>query len=410
MRRALTRLRAVVGIAVRQLRYDRGRTLLAVVGICLAVLSMTLLGSVGLGVVETGEQKFDASGRDLWITGGPVRLAPGTVGGFENTVYDAHGVADEITRREDVNTAVPLSFQTVYVSPNGSSFDTLVGTGAPARGGSVQITRGEPFSTRDVHYAGGSYDGPMTHEVVVSPQTAELYDLEVNDTLYVGGSIGSAREHEFRVVGVSPTFSRFLGTPTVVLHLSELQEVTGTTGMDEATMLTVDVAEDASVQAVEADLQQQYPEYDVRTNREQLQATLERQAVLIAAGASIVGLAAVAGVALTTNLLLSLVYQQRRRFAALRAQGASTSTLVGIVGTQSVLLGVAGGVLGVALTVPSVRALNLVAASLVGFEEVVSIQPRILAVGVVVALAIGLVGALVAGWRVSRLSPLEQLS
>jgi putative ABC transport system permease protein len=250
----------------------------------------------------------------------------------------------------------------------------------------------------------------MTHEVVVSPQTAELYDLEVNDTLYVGGSIGSAREHEFRVVGVSPTFSRFLGTPTVVLHLSELQEVTGTTGMDEATMLTVDVAEDASVQAVEADLQQQYPEYDVRTNREQLQATLERQAVLIAAGASIVGLAAVAGVALTTNLLLSLVYQQRRRFAALRAQGASTSTLVGIVGTQSVLLGVAGGVLGVALTVPSVRALNLVAASLVGFEEVVSIQPRILAVGVVVALAIGLVGALVAGWRVSRLSPLEQLS
>jgi putative ABC transport system permease protein len=405
----LTKLRAVVGIALQQMRHDRGRTLLAILGICLAVLSMTVLGSVGLGVVETGQEKFDASGRDLWITGGPVKLAPGTVGGFENTVYDSHAISENISKREDVRTAVPLAFQTVYVSADGEEFDTLVGTGAPARGASVQITEGQPFSSTDVHYAGGSYDGPMTHEVVISPQTADLYDVGVNDTLYIGGSIGSARQNEFRVVGISPTFSQFLGTPTVVLHLSELQELTGATGTDRATMITVDVTDDASVATVEAELQAAYPEYDVRTNREQLQATLQRQAVLIAAGSSLVLLAAIAGIALTTNLLLSLVYQQRRTLAALRAQGAATSTLVGVVATQSMLLGVVGGLTGAALTVPSVYLLNVVAEALVGFEDVVSVQPRILALGVVVALAIGIVGAMAAGWRVARLSPLEQL-
>ena len=406
----LSKLRAVIGIAIQQLRHDRGRTILAVLGICLAVLSMTLLGSVGLGVVETGQEKFDASGRDLWITGGAVQLAPGAGGGFENTLYDAHTVSAEVEQRDAVKTAVPMAFQTVYVSPNGSNFDTLIGTGAPARGGSVQITRGKAFSSRDVHYADGTYNGTMTHEVVISPQTAELYNVGVNDTLYIGGTIGSARDNEFRVVGISPTFSQFLGTPTVILHLSELQEITGTTANDKATMITVDIQDSASIATVESDIQAAYPEYQVRTNREQLQATLERQAVLLAAGGSLVILAAIAGIALTTNLLLSLVYQQRRTLAALRAQGAAASTLVGVVGTQALLLGVGGGVLGALLTVPAIRVLNIVAEAVVGFENVVSIQPWILLGGIVVALIIGIIGALTAGWRVSRLSPLEQLS
>ncbi|RLM84003.1 ABC transporter permease [Halobellus sp. Atlit-38R] len=406
----LSKLRAVIGIAIQQLRHDRGRTILAVLGICLAVLSMTLLGSVGLGVVETGQEKFDASGRDLWITGGAVQLAPGAGGGFENTLYDAHNVSSEVEQRDAVQTAVPMAFQTVYVSPNGSDFDTLIGTGAPARGGSVQITRGNGFSSRDIHYADGTYNGTMTHEVVISPQTAELYNVGVNDTLYIGGTIGNARNNEFRVVGISPTFSQFLGTPTVIVHLSELQEITGTTANDKATMITIDVQDSASIAAVESDIQSAYPEYQVRTNREQLQATLERQAVLLAAGGSLVILAAIAGIALTTNLLLSLVYQQRRTLAALRAQGAAASTLVGVVGTQALLLGVGGGVLGAVLTVPAIRVLNIVAEAVVGFENVVSIQPWILLGGIVIALLIGIIGALTAGWRVSRLSPLEQLS
>nr|WP_238994001.1 ABC transporter permease [Halobellus captivus] len=370
---------------------------------------MTLLGSVGLGVIETGEEKFDQSGRDLWITGGPVQLAPGSVGGFENTVYDAHQISAEIGQRDDVTTAVPLAFQTVYVSPNGSEFDTLIGTGAPARGGSVRITQGESFSSQDQHYAGGSYDGPMSHEVVISPQTAERYDVGVNDTLYLGGSIGSAQNNEFRIVGISPTFSQFLGTPTVVLHLSELQTITGQTANDRATMITVDVDDDADLSQVEAEIQAAYPEYDVRTNREQLQATLERQAVLLAAGGSLVVFAALAGITLTTNLLLSLVYQQRRILAALRAQGAAASTLVGVVGTQAILLSFVGGILGAAVTVPAIRVLNIVAETIVGFENVVSVQPWILLSGIVCAFLIGIGGAFVAGWRVSRVSPLEQL-
>ncbi len=409
LRTTLVRLRTVIGVALAGLRHDRTRSVLAVFGIALAVVATATLAGTGYGVIATGEERFESADRDLWITGGPVQFAPGTVGGVENSLYGAHEVSAEIERRDDVQTAVPMSFQTVYVGQNDSEFETLVGVGAPARGGSVRITEGEQFSQRDVHYANGTYDGPMTHEVVIDERTASLLNVSVGDTLHIGGTIADARQHEFTVVGISPTFSRFLGTPTVVVQLSELQEITGTTGTDSASLITVALADGADPETVSAELEREYPEYEIRTNREQLQATLERQAVVLASGASLVGLAVIAGIALTINLLLGLVYQQRRELAALQALGAAPSTLIGFTVVQAIVLGLLGGVLGVGLTVPLATLLNQVATALVGFENVVRTPTFVLQGGFAIALVMSVLGAAVAGWRVSRLSPADEL-
>ncbi|SFK64856.1 putative ABC transport system permease protein [Halogranum rubrum] len=407
----LSRLRAIVAIAFAQLRHDRTQTILAILGITLAVLASTLLASVGVGVVQTGQEKFDASGRDLWVTGGPVRLNPSSVGGFENTVVDSHRVADEIQAREDVKQASPLSFQTVYVSTNTSEFETIVGTGIPQHGrGAVSIEQGTGFVQGDVHYAGGNYSGPMTHELVIDPRVADRFDVGVGDTLYVGGTLSSARQNEFTIVGVSSTFSQFLGAPTVIMHLSELQEITGTTGSDRATLITIDLHATANPTAVKAELEQQYPGYEIRTNREQLQATLQQQAVVIASGTSLVLLAVLAGLALTVNMSLSIVYHQRRELAALKAAGSKTSTLVGITVVQSLFYGTIAGVLGAGLTYPLVKALNYIALSVVGFENLVQVSIPILGGGAMIGIGMSLAGALTASWRLARLSPLKQLA
>ena len=407
--RVISRLRAIVGIALSQLQHNRMRTLLAVIGVALAVLSVTLLGGVGLGVVETGEEQFDASGRDLWVTGGPVQISPGTVGSFENTLVDAHSVAESIEEREDVRIAVPMAFQTVYVSTNGDDWETLVGVGAPARGPSVQITNGTEFKHQDVHYANGTYSGPMTHEVIIDTRTAKLLDVSVGDSIYVGGTISSARANQFEIVGVSPTFSRFLGTASVTVHLSELQEVTGTTATDRASLITVSVADGTSPAAVATEIESSHPSYDVRTNREQLTATLERQAVLLASGGSLVVVGVLAGITLTANLMVSVVYQQRREFAALKALGSRTSTLIGVVVVQAFVLGTLGGVVGVAATLPLVELLNVVANAIVGFEDVVRTPQWLLGAGVAIAIPISLVGSGLAGWQIASLSPEDGL-
>jgi len=94
----MSRLRTYAGlvwIALRQLRSDRMRTVLAVIGVTLAVLSVTLLTGVGAGVISTGNQMFDDSGRDLWVSGGPIEVAPGSVGGFQNPIPNSPAAGTE---------------------------------------------------------------------------------------------------------------------------------------------------------------------------------------------------------------------------------------------------------------------------------------------------------------------------
>lgn len=404
------KLRASVGIALRQLRHYPVRTLLVVFAIALAVLSATLLASVGIGVLETGEQRFAAANQDLWVTGGPIRFAPGTVGGFENTILDAHRDSTAMAAHEDVAIAAPMAFQTVYVGTDPTNLETVIGVGVPNIGAErLQLQAGSGFTQGDVHYADGNYTGPMTHEVIIDRRTASLFDVSVGETLYIGGTIANARQHEFTVVGVSTTFTRLLGAPSVVVHLSELQELTGTTRTDRASIIVITLEAGADAEAVKADLERQFPAYEVRTNEEQLAAVLRNRGLVIASAVALVVLAVVAGVVLTATVLTQLVYHQRTELAALKAAGVSAGTLVGVTAWQAVVLSVIGGAVGVAATPPLAAGLNALARRTVGIGSLVRTPDWVLLMGVGIAFGIGVGGAVAAGWLVVRISPLEQL-
>ncbi|MFC6939444.1 ABC transporter permease [Salinirubellus sp. GCM10025818] len=405
----LERLRGAVGVGLSGLRYRRGRAALAVAGVALAVLLVVLLAGLGYGLTTTGGQAIDWLDRDLWATAGPVAFAPGAVGGVENPVEDAHAVAAEMEGVEGVAEVQALAFQAVYVSPDGANFDTVVGVGGTGSGDTIVVQRGRSFSSGDVHYANGTYEGPMTHEVIVGPRLAERYGLEPGDTLHVGGTLAAARENEFEVVGVSNTFSRFLGTPTVALHLSELQEVSGGTGNDRAAILAVSLTEGADPAVVERRIERAFPRFSVRTNDEQVGAVIGDQGPVLAAAATLVALAVVAGVALVTNVLALLVAQQRERFAALKAAGVSGRLLAVAVLSQGLVVGLLGGALGLALAIPATTLLNRVVADLAGFSDLVATPSWLLAGALVLAAVVGIGGSTVAGWRVSRISPLAHL-
>jgi putative ABC transport system permease protein len=390
---------AIASVALSQLRHERGRTLLAVLGVVLAVLATTLLAGTGIGVVETGQEKFDQAGRDLWIVGGPVEFAPGQLGGVRGGLTDAHELQRDLNGRESVGFAAPLLFRTVYVSPNGSDFDTVAGVGVASSNG-IGVSGGEAWS-RDTHYAGGSYDGNYTREVVVDRRVAHRYNLSVGDRLYVGGTVAGARDTPYTVVGYSSTTSQFLGVPTVAVPLSELQEMTGSSGTDPATIVTIRLAEGANVEEVERAIQADYPQYDVRTNREQLQATIERQAVVLAGGVSLVVLAVIAGLALTLNVQLSSITRRRRAYATLVAVGCSWGFVRRIVLLQALVVGIVGAIVGVALTLPLAAAVDAVATAVTGFEGVVQVPVELAAVGAGVAVITSVVSGLVAGRRAS---------
>lgn len=403
------KLPAAFGIAVAQLRHRWVRALLGVVGVGVAVLATVLLLSLGVSVLDVGDAGFSRIGGDLWVTGGGVGFAPGAVGGVEPGLLGAHDLAGDVERHQGVEEARALGFQAVYVGTEPGEYETLVGAGITGDGDVFDTTEGRSFRTADSHYANGSYDGQMTGEVLVDRRAAAQLGVGVGDTLHVGGTIDAADAHEFEVVGISNDVARYIGAPTVMLQLGELQRVSSQTRSDPAAAIVVAVEDDDDVATVQRELQADLDGYHVRTNDEQFRAVLQRQSTTIASGLTVVVLAIAGGVALVSNVLGLFVYQQRRQLAALRAIGVSTGLLLRVVLLQGVAIAAAGAALGLAATLPAVRGVNRAVQIVVGFEDIIAAPTWALGVGGGLALSMGIGGAVVAGWLVARVEPMEHL-
>jgi putative ABC transport system permease protein len=384
------------------LRSERARAALAVSGIAVAVVLVTLMTGLGYGMTQAGTDALTYIDQDLWATAGPLQLAPGTVGGIQNSLLDAHETQREIESRPEVASAEAMAFQSVYVSATTDNFTTVVGVGVTGNGSGVKLNA---FERGDRHYANGSYDGPMTNAVILSRRTADRLGVSTGETVYVGGTLASARRNAFTVVGVNQRFATFLGAPTAVLHLSELQTITGRTGSDRASMIGIRVRDGAAPAAVADDIERAHPTLRVRTQQQQFRAVFENQGAILASAATLVILALVVGIGLVANTLGLVVYQQRRELAALRAVGVRTRTLVGVVGAQGLVLSVLGATLGLAATPVAAAGINRIVERLVGFAALIKLPLWVFGVGTAVALAIGLVGASLAGVRLAGTKP-----
>lgn len=411
-----TRIRAIGSIAVAQLWHHRRRAVLGIAGIAVAVLLITVVAGLGVAVLERGQSALDGVNRDLWMSPA-VEFAPGAVGGVENNLLDAHDTAERVQSREDVRRAQAVSFQSVYVAeptptgepPADDAFTLIAGMGVTGTSAPIPVERGTKFNTSDIHYNNGSYDGPKTNEVIIDERAADQFGVSVGDTIHVGGTIENARSSEFTVVGVSSGISSLVGAPTVILHLSELQALTGTTGSDAASMITITLRGGVDPQQAAAELEREFPGQSVRTNSQQLDRILRGQTAVIVGTAAIVILAVVVGMALAINISALMVYGQRSEIAALKAGGMSTRVLLGTTGTQGVLIGLLGGGVGLAGTPVCAVILNDVVARLTGVDSLIVIRPVFLSFGLLVAVAMGTAGAAVAGFLIARISPLNHL-
>jgi len=403
------RLGGAIKLAVAQLRYYRVRTILCAIGVAVAVLATITLIALGTSVLEAGPTALESIGGEVWVTPTSLSFAPGAVGGLDTTLENTHERTSAIEQRENVAAARGLHFQTVYVGTQQGDYQTLVGTGITGDGRPFDIDAGETFSSGDIHYANGSYDGPRTNEVLIDPQTANQLGVSVGDKIHVGGTIVAADENTFTVVGITDDISGYIGSPTVLLHLAELQAVTASTRTDPGSAIVVAIEDDVTSEAVRDSLTETYPELTVRTTDEQFAAVLGDQAGVIAGASAILLFAVTGGIAVVANVFGMLVFQQRRQLAALQATGVTGRTLLTGVVIQGANVGLLGGLLATTLAVPTVISVNWIVESATGFENLITLPGWAIGSGLALAVGVGTMGALIAGWLVLRVPTLENL-
>jgi len=106
------------------------------------------------------------------------------------------------------------------------------------------------------------------------------------------------------------------------------------------------------------------------------------------------------------NLNVSRIMERASEIGVRKAFGASSRTLVGQFVVENVLLTLVGGLVGLALSVLALQAVN--ASGLIQYAQL-SLNPRIFIYGLGLALFFGVFSGVYPAWRMSRLHPVEAL-
>jgi len=120
-------------------------------------------------------------------------------------------------------------------------------------------------------------------------------------------------------------------------------------------------------------------------------------------------LAAVVGGLAVINTMIMSVSERTREIGVKKAIGATDLDIIKEYLVEAAVIGVLGGVLGLALGTGMARLLNLSAAQSLGGTEIFTVTPRLAMVAFLFAVGLGSLGGLYPAWRAARLDPVEAL-
>ncbi|ADE02653.1 FtsX-like permease family protein [Haloferax volcanii] len=404
------RLFGVVGLAGRRV-LGRLRTtsskqvLLSVIGVALAVTLMTTVSGIALGL--GAENAIQSEGVDYWVVPEASTASSVAVSVGSPQLGDTHAITDRLARDERVDYATPVQTQLVTLAPEDGSTDEYVlaaGIIPPEEPTSVVGVSTEALTPGDPHYANGSYDGPRTGELVLNDAAAELLGVSAGDE--VTASVGGSRA-EFTVADVHEgSLSSGVGpVPVALVHLSELQTMTGSTEGDLADQLLVST--DSA--GVRSDIEALYPRTSVVTQTGLAVRGASTSSLPLAMAAVSLVVAVLVGVLFVATMMGLEVNADRRNLAVLSAMGYRTSSQMLLVVAETVVVATVGGVVGVVAGIGGIYLTNAITRELLGVQ-VALFDPVLVGYSVAVAALIGLVSSIYPAWLTWRTPTLEAMS
>jgi len=428
-----------VRYALDAVRRRPGRSAMTSLGIGLAVGLVVLLLAISAGVQNSATTLATESGVDLVATSANTTILSGEF----PPIQDAHSLAARMSAVDpNIATASPwlvsdlvLGNASLWAAANNSS----VPSGwSPTESGTVgwipsdntdiqtpDLYNGTGFTVAgDPHYANGTYAGPETHEIVVDQGLATVLHLRVGERVWLGAAQPPstsalrgwyANATGFRVVGISGPFWLIPSALLAFVYLSELQEIVGgaSASTDYASIVLIHLTDPTTATTDQSRLAAAFPTLTVFTLTDILGAIQHVVNLYRTFGALIGVIGLVVAALFATTVLQMSVDDRSRELAVLRAVGHSRGSVGSLVVQEALLLSTFGLVVGLPIAYLTGYGINLYLERLLpglpASFSFVSFDPAVLADGLLLVLAVGLLAAILPAARAMQLPVAEEL-
>ncbi|WP_233559322.1 MULTISPECIES: FtsX-like permease family protein [unclassified Halorubrum] len=380
-------LAGICGLGVRRvvgrLRTGaRGRTLVSITGVALAVALLVVVTSLSAGLA--GGATVQSEDIDYWIV--PDESGAGSVplNAEGAQLSEVHRITAQLRADSRINYVTPVAITPIQLrhpATNEQTYVLVLGV-IPESGRHVAGLNTTPLADSYVHYDNGSYAGPWTGQMVISPAVATELNVTQRDELALGGSTRTGTVSHVTDTNLDAGVGE---VPAIVMPLAELQTLTGQASSDTADQILVSTT-DPSVQSLLTDI---YPGTSVvsrvglagaETSTTNLPLAMALAATVVAGGIGVAFVATMMGLELTAS---------RQEIAILGAVGFSTRARVLVVITETVTVAILGGLLGVALGSVGIVGLNAAIAEFVGVTTLATLTPGIILYALAAAVAVG---------------------
>jgi putative ABC transport system permease protein len=395
-------------LAFRNLNERRARSVLTIIGIILAIMTIFVLASLSLGLSEVVDEQFEELGGDKFFIQPRGQLgAPGTGGAVELTVADAEVV--EKVPGIKVMTYYPIGNAKVefdntirYVNSfggplnNNEQIDLLFSLGIP-----------DPIEGRLLK------DGDKGKVLVGFRYTREEFfgkKIKTGNTILVN-------DKPFEVIGIIGEIGSPPDDSLVYMGFDEFRDLFDSGDRVDAIILQINEGEDINKVAERAkkklmsfrNVEEDDIDFLVLTPEEVL-ATFGNILNILTAFLVGIGLISilVGGIGIA-NTMYTSVLERNKEIGIMKSIGARNSDILILFIIEAGILGLLGGIIGLILGIGVAKSIELVA-SLTGFGFFkISLSPLLLFGSLLFAFVVGVVSGLLPSLNASKLKPVDAL-
>jgi len=395
-------------IAYRNLKIRRARSLLTIIGIFLAIVTIFVLISLSLGLKGYIDEQFELLGTDKFFIQPKGSTGVGLSEAVELTTDDV----DIVNKVKGVEEATYFSIENAKIEFKDYPARFYFVIGMPIEDKSIDLL----FEAMDL----GTDEGRWLKEgdskkimIGYNYKYKNLYPKPIR-----AGNKIEINDIKFEVIGVVDQVGNPQDDQQVYISMGDLDEVFGSG--DKIDMIWTqtkkgedieDVAERVEKKLMNfRDVDEDTIDFSIQTPKEMIAIFTNIINVLLAFLVGIGFISVIVGGIGIANTMYTSVLERNKEIGTMKAIGAKNSDILLIFVIESGILGLVGGILGLLVGVGIAKSIEYVSLVFIGSDIIrASMHPYLLVGVLLFAFFIGVISGLTPSYQASKLRPVDAL-